>query len=127
MSLIYWTSTVSCFCRNARIYCYFALKRVARLGGRKPTFLLPPVAVLERPALAGESLEWNWRKSAKSEGNFPRSKKSSSSRECPFACTPDQSTSGSATEGWGEAELAKLITRDSMVGTGLPKKHNEVA
>jgi nitrile hydratase len=31
------------------------------------------------------------------------------------------------TEGWSEAQLAKLITRDSMVGTGLPKKPSEVA
>jgi nitrile hydratase len=30
------------------------------------------------------------------------------------------------TEGWSEAHLAKLITRDSMVGTGLPKKPSEV-
>ncbi len=31
------------------------------------------------------------------------------------------------TEGWSEEQLAKLITRDSMVGTGLPKKPSEVA
>jgi nitrile hydratase len=31
------------------------------------------------------------------------------------------------TEGWSEAQLAKLITRDSMVGTGLPKKPSEVS
>lgn len=31
------------------------------------------------------------------------------------------------TEGWSEAQLAKLITRDSMVGAGLPKKPSEVA
>jgi nitrile hydratase len=31
------------------------------------------------------------------------------------------------TEGWSEAQLAKLITRDSMVGTGLAKKPSEVA
>ena len=31
------------------------------------------------------------------------------------------------TEGWSEAQLAKLITRDCMVGTGLPKKPSEVA
>ena len=31
------------------------------------------------------------------------------------------------TEGWNEAQLAKLITRDCMVGTGLPKKPSEVA
>jgi nitrile hydratase subunit alpha len=26
----------------------------------------------------------------------------------------------SGTEGWGEEQLAKLVTRDSMIGTGLP-------
>ena len=31
------------------------------------------------------------------------------------------------TEGWSEADLAKLVTRDSMVGTGLPKKTDEVS
>ena len=31
------------------------------------------------------------------------------------------------TEGWSEAQLAKLITRDCMIGAGLPKKPNEVA
>jgi nitrile hydratase len=31
------------------------------------------------------------------------------------------------TAGWSEAQLATLITRDSMVGTGLPKKLSEVA
>src|SRR4026209_903194 len=31
------------------------------------------------------------------------------------------------TGGWGEAQLAKLVTRDSMVGTGLAKKPSEVA
>ena len=30
------------------------------------------------------------------------------------------------TEGWSEAQLAKLISRDSMVGTGLAKKPSEV-
>jgi nitrile hydratase len=25
------------------------------------------------------------------------------------------------TEGWSEEQLAKLVTRDSMIGTGLPK------
>ena len=28
------------------------------------------------------------------------------------------------TEGWDEARLAELVTRDSMVGTGLPKRPN---
>ena len=31
------------------------------------------------------------------------------------------------TEGWSEAQLAKLVTRDSMVGTGLAKKPSEGA
>jgi nitrile hydratase len=31
------------------------------------------------------------------------------------------------TEGWSEARLATLITRDSMIGTGLPKNSSEVA
>jgi len=30
------------------------------------------------------------------------------------------------TEGWSEERLAKLVTRDSMIGTGLPKKIEEV-
>ncbi len=31
------------------------------------------------------------------------------------------------TEEWSEAQLATLITRDSMIGTGLPKNPSEVA
>jgi nitrile hydratase len=31
------------------------------------------------------------------------------------------------TEGWSEAQLAKLITRDCMIGAGLPKNPHEVA
>jgi nitrile hydratase len=31
------------------------------------------------------------------------------------------------TDGWNEAQLATLVTRDCMIGTGLPKKPNEVA
>jgi len=31
------------------------------------------------------------------------------------------------TEGWSEVQLAALITRDSMIGTGLPKNPSEVA
>jgi nitrile hydratase subunit alpha len=31
------------------------------------------------------------------------------------------------TAGWSEAELAKLITRDCMIGAGLPKKPGEAA
>ena len=30
------------------------------------------------------------------------------------------------TEGWGEDELAELVTRDSMIGTGLPKSPADV-
>jgi len=39
------TPLVTCFCRGSGIYSIFALKRVARMSGRKPTFLLLPVAV----------------------------------------------------------------------------------
>jgi nitrile hydratase subunit alpha len=31
------------------------------------------------------------------------------------------------TENWGEEKLASLVTRDSMIGTGLPKEPEEVA
>jgi nitrile hydratase len=31
------------------------------------------------------------------------------------------------TEGWSEAQLAKLITRDCMIGAGLPKNPSELA
>jgi nitrile hydratase subunit alpha len=31
------------------------------------------------------------------------------------------------TDGWSEAQLSKLVTRDCMIGTGLPKKPGEVA
>jgi nitrile hydratase subunit alpha len=30
------------------------------------------------------------------------------------------------TDGWSEEELASLVTRDSMIGTGLPKRPHEV-
>ena len=33
----------------------------------------------------------------------------------------------SGTEGWSEERLAALVTRDSMVGTGLPKSPAEIA
>jgi nitrile hydratase len=33
----------------------------------------------------------------------------------------------SGTDGWSEAQLAKLITRDCMIGAGLPKKPSEVS
>jgi len=31
------------------------------------------------------------------------------------------------TDGWSEEQLADLVTRDSMVGTGFPKPSDEVA
>ncbi len=31
------------------------------------------------------------------------------------------------TEGWSEERLAQLVTRDSMIGTGLAKQPSEVA
>jgi nitrile hydratase len=31
------------------------------------------------------------------------------------------------TEGWSEERLAQLVTRDSMIGTGLAKRPEEVA
>ncbi len=31
------------------------------------------------------------------------------------------------TEGWSEEQLAELVTRDSMIGTGLAKQPGEVA
>jgi nitrile hydratase len=31
------------------------------------------------------------------------------------------------TEGWSEERLAGLVTRDSMIGTGLPKRPEEIA
>ena len=33
----------------------------------------------------------------------------------------------SGTEGWSAEKLADLVTRDSMIGTGLPKKSSELA
>jgi nitrile hydratase len=31
------------------------------------------------------------------------------------------------TDGWSEEQLAGLVTRDSMIGTGLPKQPGEAA
>jgi nitrile hydratase len=31
------------------------------------------------------------------------------------------------TEGWSEERLAQLVTRDAMIGTGLPKPPEEIA
>jgi len=30
------------------------------------------------------------------------------------------------TEGWNEEKLAELVTRDSMIGTGLPKQAKDM-
>jgi nitrile hydratase subunit alpha len=30
------------------------------------------------------------------------------------------------TDGWSEEKLAELVTRDSMIGTGLPKNPSEI-
>jgi nitrile hydratase len=30
------------------------------------------------------------------------------------------------TDGWSEEKLAELVTRDSMIGTGLPKRPGEI-
>jgi len=30
------------------------------------------------------------------------------------------------TAGWSEEQLTKLVTRDSMVGTGLPRQPGEI-
>jgi nitrile hydratase len=32
-----------------------------------------------------------------------------------------------ATDGWSEERLADLVTRESMIGTGMPKRIDEVA
>src|SRR5713226_7458904 len=58
---------VSCFCRAGGIYSHFALKRVERMSGREPTFLLAPVGVHLIPALAGES--------SRESGKNPRSRR----------------------------------------------------
>lgn len=47
-----------------------------------------------------------------------------STAETRFLVVP---TRPAGTEGWSEAQLAKLITRNSMIGTGLPKKPSEVS
>jgi len=31
------------------------------------------------------------------------------------------------TEGWSEERLAQLVTRDAMIGTGVPKRPEEAA
>jgi nitrile hydratase len=47
-----------------------------------------------------------------------------STAETRFLVLPMRPT---ATDGWSEEKLARLVTRDSMIGTGLPKDPNEVA
>ena len=40
-----------------------------------------------------------------------------SSAELRYLVLPERPA---GTEGWSEAQLAELVTRDSMIGTGLP-------
>jgi nitrile hydratase subunit alpha len=47
-----------------------------------------------------------------------------STAETRFLVVPMRPT---GTEGWSDEELATLVTRDSMIGTGLPKTPTEVA
>jgi len=47
-----------------------------------------------------------------------------STAETRFLVVPMRPT---GTDGWSEEKLALLVTRDSMIGTGLPKKPDEVA
>jgi nitrile hydratase len=47
-----------------------------------------------------------------------------STAETRFLVVPMRPTE---TDGWSEAKLATLVTRDCMIGTGLPKKPSEVA
>jgi nitrile hydratase subunit alpha len=47
-----------------------------------------------------------------------------STAETRFIVLPMRPT---GTENWGEEKLASLVTRDSMIGTGLPKEPEEVA
>lgn len=56
--LVIWGSwgPVSCFCLAGGIYSKFALKRVERISGREPTFLLGPGGVYYEPATVEESL-----------------------------------------------------------------------
>jgi nitrile hydratase subunit alpha len=47
-----------------------------------------------------------------------------STAETRFIVLPMRPT---GTEGWSEARLASLVTRDSMIGTGLPRNPKEVS
>jgi nitrile hydratase len=47
-----------------------------------------------------------------------------STAETRFIVLPMRPT---GTEGWNEEQLASLVTRDSMIGTGLPKRPEEIA
>ena len=47
-----------------------------------------------------------------------------STAETRYLVLPERPT---GTEGWSEEQLATLVTRDSMVGTGLPKAPGEKA
>ena len=47
-----------------------------------------------------------------------------STAETRFMVVPERPA---GTEGWSEEQLAELVTRDCMIGTGLPKRPEEVA
>jgi nitrile hydratase subunit alpha len=47
-----------------------------------------------------------------------------STAETRFLVLPERPV---GTEGWSEEKLAALVTRDSMIGTGLPKRPDEAA
>ena len=47
-----------------------------------------------------------------------------STAETRFLVLPERPA---GTEGWSEAKLAALVTRDSMIGTGLPKRPDETS
>src|SRR5579872_4985691 len=55
---------VSCFCLAGGIYSIFALKRVARMGGRKPTFLLGRLECNDT-GIARGVFGWIWKKFGK--------------------------------------------------------------
>ena len=47
-----------------------------------------------------------------------------STAETRFIVLPERPA---GTEGWTEERLASLVTRDCMIGTGLPKRAEEVS
>ena len=47
-----------------------------------------------------------------------------SSAELRYLVLPERPA---GTDGWNEEQLVELVTRDAMIGTGLPKKPDQVA